>query len=62
MLASTANYFKQKGWQRGQPWGPGTANFEVIKEWNKADVYARTIALFAEKLDGKSAKAESTKR
>ena len=32
--------------------GPGEPNFEVIKEWNKADVYARTIALFGEKLEG----------
>ncbi|MGI8525427.1 MAG: lytic murein transglycosylase [Pseudolabrys sp.] len=62
VLASTANYFKEKGWQRGQAWGPGTANFEVIKEWNKADVYARTIAAFADKLDGgKSAKAEGAR-
>jgi membrane-bound lytic murein transglycosylase B len=58
VLASTANYLKGKGWQRGQGWGPGQPNFEVIKEWNKADVYARTIALFAEKLDGgRSSKA-----
>jgi lytic murein transglycosylase len=51
VLASTANYLKAKGWQRGKGWGPGEPNFEVIKEWNKADVYARTIALFAQKLD-----------
>jgi lytic murein transglycosylase len=49
-LASTANYLKSKGWRRGEPWGEGTANFDVILEWNKARVYAKTIALFAEKL------------
>jgi len=52
VLASTANYLKGHGWQRGQGWGPGQPNFDVIKAWNKAEVYARTIALFAEKLDG----------
>ena len=52
VLGSTANYLKGKGWQRGQGWGPGQPNFEVIKEWNKADVYARTIALFGERLEG----------
>jgi lytic murein transglycosylase len=51
VLASTANYLKGHGWQRGQGWGPGQPNFAVIKEWNKADVYARTIARFADKLD-----------
>lgn len=50
ILASTANFMKGHGWQRGQPWAPGTANYGVIKDWNKADVYARTIALMAEKL------------
>ena len=58
VLASTANYLKGNGWQRGQGWGPGEPNFEIIKTWNKADVYARTIALFADKLDGNRAKAE----
>src|SRR5579872_2261748 len=52
VLASTANYLKSHGWQRGQGWNPGEPNFDVIKEWNKADVYARTIALFAHKLNG----------
>ncbi len=49
-LASTANYLKGYGWKRGEPWGEGTENFNVILEWNKAKVYARTIALFAERL------------
>lgn len=44
MLASTANFLRAHGWQRSQPWGPGTANYAVIKQWNKAEVYARTIA------------------
>jgi len=58
VLASTANYFKGHGWQAKQPWGEGTANFEVIRAWNKAVVYAKTIALFAEKLEGGNARAE----
>jgi lytic murein transglycosylase len=49
-LASTANYLRGYGWQRGAGWEPGEPNFAVIKEWNAADVYARTIALFATKL------------
>lgn len=59
VLGSTANYLKSKGWQRGQGWNPGQPNFEVIKEWNKADVYARTIALFAEKLEAMRGGAKS---
>jgi lytic murein transglycosylase len=51
-LASTANYLRGYGWQRGQPWAEGTANFEVIREWNKAQVYSKTIAYFAESLAG----------
>jgi lytic murein transglycosylase len=50
-LASTANYLKGHGWQRGAGWQPGQPNFDVIKTWNKADVYARTIALFGERLE-----------
>ena len=49
-LASTASFLKGHGWQRGAPWGPGTQNYSVIKDWNRADVYARTIALMAERL------------
>jgi lytic murein transglycosylase len=50
-LASTANYLKGYGWQRGQPWEPGTANFAVLREWNKSEVYAKTIAAFASRLE-----------
>ncbi len=39
--------------ERGLGWRPGESNFQTIKAWNKADVYARTIALFADRLDGK---------
>ena len=53
-LASTANFLHSYGWQRGGSWEPGTANFAVIKEWNKADVYSRTIAYFATRLAGGS--------
>jgi lytic murein transglycosylase len=50
LLASTASYLKAHGWQRGQSWEPGTANYAVIREWNKAEVYQRTIAVMASKL------------
>jgi lytic murein transglycosylase len=50
VLASTANYLKGYGWQRGQPWTEGSQNFAVLKEWNKAPVYQKTIALFASRL------------
>lgn len=50
VLASTANFLHSHGWQPGAGWSPGSANFAVIQEWNRADVYARTIAYFASKL------------
>ena len=50
VLASTANYLAGYGWQRGKDWEPGSANFAVLKQWNKSEVYARTIASFASQL------------
>jgi lytic murein transglycosylase len=58
VLASTANYLKGYGWQRGQRWNEGDANFEAIRGWNKAMVYAKTIAMFAERLEGGAARAQ----
>jgi lytic murein transglycosylase len=51
VLASTANFLASKGWKKGQPWDPGAANFDVLKEWNKSEVYARTVAAFADQLE-----------
>ena len=52
MLGSTGKFLKAHGWQAGQPWGPGTANYAVIKDWNRAEVYQRTIAVMSERIAG----------
>jgi lytic murein transglycosylase len=52
VLASTANLLKVNGWRSGAPFGEGTANFEVMREWNRAEVYRKTMVLFAERLSG----------
>ncbi len=51
-LASTANYLAGHGWQRGQRWDEGEPNFPALIAWNDAPVYAKTIALFADELEG----------
>jgi lytic murein transglycosylase len=50
-LGSTANYLRGYGWQKGGPIEEGTPNFAVLKEWNRAQVYQKTIALFAQRLE-----------
>ncbi|QGM98273.1 lytic murein transglycosylase [Methylocystis parvus] len=50
-LASTANFLKGNGWRSGAGWDEGAPNYAVFLEWNKAQVYAKTIAYFATKLD-----------
>lgn len=52
VLASTANLLRVNGWKTGQPYGEGTANFEVMREWNRAAVYRKTIGYFADQLGG----------
>jgi membrane-bound lytic murein transglycosylase B len=52
VLASTANYLKGYGWKRGQPWGEGTENFQVLLQWNASQVYTKTVAYFAQQLAG----------
>lgn len=50
LLASTANFLKGHGWRPGEPWLPGSPNYEVLREWNKAAVYSRTIAVMSTKM------------
>jgi lytic murein transglycosylase len=50
VLASTANYLAGYGWQRGKDWQPGAPNFAVLQQWNKSEVYSRTVAHFATQL------------
>ena len=50
VLASTANFLASYGWQRGKDWEPGSANFGVLQQWNKSEVYAKTIGYFASQL------------
>ena len=50
VLASTANFLASYGWQRGKGWEPGSANFAVLQQWNKSEVYAKTIGYFATQL------------
>src|SRR5450432_710662 len=50
VLASTANLLKVNGWRAGAPFREGSENFQVMREWNRSEVYRRTMALFAERL------------
>ena len=50
ILASTANFLKGHGWKVGQGWEPGSANYAVLRDWNRAEVYQRTIAAMASRL------------
>jgi len=50
VLASTANLLRTAGFKGGQPYGEGTANFEAMREWNRATIYRKTIGYFADQL------------
>lgn len=52
VLGSTANYLKSYGWKRGEGFAEGSHNFSVFKQWNRSGVYQKTIAYFAERLEG----------
>ncbi|MFV0358468.1 lytic murein transglycosylase [Tropicimonas sp.] len=51
-LASTANYLRSKGWAPGQSYQPGSRNFNVLKEWNAASVYQKSLAAMGAQIDG----------
>ncbi len=50
VLASTAKFLKSYGWQAGQGWEPGEPNWPVMLQWNKSQIYSRTIALLATRI------------
>lgn len=53
VLASTANLLRTAGWRAGEPYGEGTQNFEVaMREWNRSEVYRKTMVLMAERIGG----------
>ena len=45
VLASTANLLHVSGFKNGAPYGEGSANFEAMREWNRATIYRKTIAI-----------------
>ncbi len=51
-MASTANFLRAKGWQRGVGYQPGEPNFAAIEAWNAAGVYQQAIAIIAARIDG----------
>jgi lytic murein transglycosylase len=53
VLASTANLLHMSGFKNGAPYGEGTANFEAMREWNRATIYRKTIGYFADQLVGR---------
>jgi lytic murein transglycosylase len=50
VLASTANLLKANGWRAGAPFGEGSENFQVMREWNRSEIYRKTIVLMAERI------------
>ena len=51
VLASTAKFLQSYGWQAGQGWAPGEPNWPVLLQWNKSQIYSKTIALLATRID-----------
>src|ERR1700684_1324536 len=52
-LASTANFLRSQGWSPGAGWDEGQPNFNALLQWNSSPVYAKTLALFADRLGDK---------
>lgn len=50
-LASTANFLRGNGWQAGEGYQPGEANFGAIQDWNAATVYQKAIAIMGKRID-----------
>jgi len=53
VLASAANLLRTAGFKSGADYHEGSANFEAMREWNRATIYRKTIAYFADRLAGR---------
>src|SRR3954469_6442157 len=53
VLASTANLLHTSGFKMGASYDEGSANFEAMREWNRATIYRKTIGYFADQLLGR---------
>jgi lytic murein transglycosylase len=53
VLASTANLLHSNGFKMGQPYDEGSANFDAMREWNRAVIYRKTIGYYADQLMGR---------
>lgn len=51
-LASTANFLRGHGWQRGKGYQPGQPNFAALQGWNAASVYQKALAIMGRQIDG----------
>jgi len=51
-LASTANFLRGHGWNRGAGYQPGQPNYGAIAGWNSASVYQQAIAIMGGAIDG----------
>ena len=51
VLASTAKFLQSYGWQAGQGWSPGEPNWPILLQWNESQIYSKTIALLATRID-----------
>src|SRR5258705_13292091 len=53
VLSSTANLLHTSRFKDSAPSAEGTANFEAMREGNRAPIYRKTIGYFADKLVGR---------
>lgn len=51
-LATAANMLARNGWRRGEPFGEGTHNYNVLSVWNDSGNYLRAIVYSAQRAGG----------
>jgi membrane-bound lytic murein transglycosylase B len=51
-LMATARFLRGHGWEPGEGYQPGQANYGAIQGWNAAKVYQQAIAKMGARIDG----------